>query len=65
MVEVLERVAREVLAVVELGEVLDELRARHAPESAAAAAVQVRVQQHYRARQRVHGIWGMFIVNVL
>lgn len=55
VVQVLERVAREVVAVVEVGQVVDELRARH-PLQRAAAAVQVRVQQHYGARQRVHRV---------
>lgn len=62
VVELLERVAREVVAVVEVGEVLDELRAGHAPErAAAAAAVQVRVQQHDGARQRVDRVCNMVL----
>lgn len=60
VVEVLERVAREVVAVIEVGQVVYELRARHAAEGGAArrrAPVQVRVQQHYCTRQRVHCVY--------
>lgn len=57
MVELFERFPREVVSVVEVSEVVYELRARHATERAsAAAAVQVRVQEHYGTRQRVHRV---------
>lgn len=56
VVELLERVLGEVLPVVEVREVVHELCARHASEGGGAGAVQVGVQQHYGARQRVYSV---------
>lgn len=53
----LEHLARKIVAVVELREILDELGARHFP--ADVLAVEIRVEEHDGTRQRVHGVLGV------
>ena len=66
-----EQLGREVMAVVELGQVLDKLLGRHAALVEArgggmeAGVVEVGVEQHNGARQGVHGIVGLEQENII
>ena len=66
-----EQLGREVMAVVELGQVLDKLLGRHAALVEArgggmeAGVVEVGVEQHNGASQGVHGIVGLEQENII
>ena len=57
LVKMLQHVLWEIVAVVELTQIIDEFRARHF--SSDILAVQVGVEEHDGTRQRVNGVLGV------